>query len=131
MLGDRLKLLRKQQKLTQKELAKKLKLSPTYISDIENGRIKMASNETLKKFSDYFGLPISYFIEDEGNPVPLDYYLQSLPEDIKEFVTDGIKNGKARPYLVLAKDLLAEDLDPNDIIELVQTMRKYIDKDKK
>lgn len=71
----RLKELRLQKNLTQKELAEKLKVNPRYIMQVENS-FRSPSLKLLKQISDFFSVDISYFISerislDRGNLISL------------------------------------------------------------
>lgn len=53
--------------LTQQDLAKELNVSQAMITMWANGKRK-PKFETIKKISDYVGVPVSYFLEDEFVP---------------------------------------------------------------
>lgn len=62
-MADKIKHIRKQFNLTQKELADRLKVAPTAVSSWERG----ANNPLMDKIeimSEMFGVPISYFFEE-------------------------------------------------------------------
>ena len=63
-VGKKLKFLRKSKKITQKQIANRTGLSPSLLSQIENGQIA-ASLTTLDKISAALNVKISYFLEDE------------------------------------------------------------------
>lgn len=58
MLNRALRLLRTYHQLNQQELAKKLEISNTYLSEIETGS-KAPSVELLQKYSVLFRMPVS------------------------------------------------------------------------
>lgn len=58
MLGEALRLIRVYHDLKQKQVAKRLEISTSYLSEIEKGR-KMPSLELLQRYSDVFNLPLS------------------------------------------------------------------------
>lgn len=58
MLSEALRLLRVFHDLKQNELADKLDVSKSYISEIEKGR-RTPSLETIEKYSKYFRIPTS------------------------------------------------------------------------
>ncbi|MCF6158316.1 MAG: response regulator [wastewater metagenome] len=62
-VGKKLKLLRKSKKITQKQLADRTGLSPSLLSQIENGQIA-ASLTTLDKLSSSLNVKISSFLEE-------------------------------------------------------------------
>lgn len=65
MLGDRVKEIRKDNKLTQKEFAKQLLVSGSYISKIENGA-EIPSDIFLKLCSLEFNVSTNWLIHGEG-----------------------------------------------------------------
>lgn len=62
--GQNLKHIRKRMNMTQEELATKMKISQSYLSDIENGR-KNLSIKTVKKLADSLGLSVNDLFNDE------------------------------------------------------------------
>lgn len=58
MLGEALRLIRVFHDCKISGLAEALKLSPSYISEIENNK-KTPSMDTLKKYADYFDTSVS------------------------------------------------------------------------
>jgi transcriptional regulator with XRE-family HTH domain len=68
MLGEALRLIRVYHDLKAKEVAKKLQISTSYLSEIENGH-KTPKLELITKYSEEFSLPISsimFFAENVG-----------------------------------------------------------------
>ncbi|MGG7200724.1 helix-turn-helix domain-containing protein [Clostridium butyricum] len=59
MDGNRLKSLRKEKKLTQEQLAKKLKITQSAIASLENNR-RNAGSELEKSIADFFQVSIDY-----------------------------------------------------------------------
>ncbi len=58
MIGKTLKIIRRFHNVKQKEFAQKTGLSPSYVSEIENG-IKEPTLEVIQKYSDIFDIPVS------------------------------------------------------------------------
>lgn len=67
VIGDRIKKVRNELKLTQKEFATKLGISRSNLSDMENGRNKAENINILKKLSEISNKSIDYFIKDINN----------------------------------------------------------------
>ncbi|WP_026486709.1 helix-turn-helix domain-containing protein [Caldanaerobius polysaccharolyticus] len=69
MLKDRLKELRSERQLTQRELADLLQLSPSTIAMYETGQ-RMPDPEILQKIADFFGVSVDYLLgrSDIRNP---------------------------------------------------------------
>lgn len=65
MNGNKLKKLRENQGLLQKELADKIGISLSSISMYERGE-RQPDNETLKKISQYFNVSIDYLLDNES-----------------------------------------------------------------
>lgn len=57
---------RREKKLSQKDLASRLKISPQYLNDLERGRRDCSSEKLLKKFSKVFKIHESYFYFLQG-----------------------------------------------------------------
>ena len=62
-IGHRIKLLRIENKISQKVLAKKLCISQTHLSNIENGRVGVTLLHLIK-IKELFECPIEYFFEE-------------------------------------------------------------------
>lgn len=70
MLAEALRLIRVYHDMKQQELADRLGLSKSFISEIESGK-KTPSMEVIQKYSDAFGIPASsilFFAENLENP---------------------------------------------------------------
>ena len=72
-IGKKLKFLRKSKKITQKQLANRTGLSPSLLSQIENGQIA-ASLNTLDKLSASLNVKLSYFLEENPTEIIADTY---------------------------------------------------------
>lgn len=69
-MENKVRVYRKQKKVTQAELSKMSGVSRTVISGIESGRIENTTFETLRKISTAFGKPINdVFFGNEMNKV--------------------------------------------------------------
>jgi len=78
-IGQKIKQLRKAHKLTQEELAKILDVKPTAVSAWELGRNKPLMDK-LDMMAHYFGVPISYFFEENEIKGPKNHiYFVKLP----------------------------------------------------
>lgn len=94
--NENLKNLRKEKKLSQKELSEILKISQSVICDYENNKVDPTTN-VLLKYADFFGVSTDYLLgreNDEGNIITvapdlsseeqrlLDYY-RALPPELR------------------------------------------------
>lgn len=96
MFSDRLKQLRRQQNLTQAELAKLLNIGTSTIAMYENN-IRKPSYKILVKMAEYFDVSIDYMAGEKDNFQTLEgvgsivKILSKLSEDEQEQVLDFIK----------------------------------------
>lgn len=67
MLGEKIKQVRKELGLTQKDFAAKLNISRSNLSDIENGRNKAGNLNLLTKICELSERPLSFFIDKDSN----------------------------------------------------------------
>jgi transcriptional regulator with XRE-family HTH domain len=70
MLSEALRLIRVYHDMKQQELADRLGLSKSYVSEMEKGK-KVPSMEVIQKYSNAFGIPASsilFFSENLENP---------------------------------------------------------------
>ncbi len=58
MIGEAFKIIRVFNNMTQQELATKLGISDSYLSQIESGK-RTPTLDTIRSFSDYFKIPVS------------------------------------------------------------------------
>lgn len=61
MFDRALKLVRQYHRLNQMEMAKRLEISPSYLSEIEKGK-KVPSFELLEKYAALLGVPVSSLV---------------------------------------------------------------------
>jgi transcriptional regulator with XRE-family HTH domain len=95
---ERLKQLRTNKELTQRELAKQLSLSNGSIAMYETGKREPDFN-TLEKIADYFNVSTDYLLgrKPPGKPKKADVFEQisELPEDKKKMIETMLKVFKA------------------------------------
>ena len=103
-ISKKLKLMRKENNLTLKELSIKSGISISFISDIENGR-RNPSIEKLKILARALDIPAGEFLKEE---------------------TDYLINGRdSEEVMALARDMKWLDDSDKDILKtLINTMRK-------
>jgi HTH-type transcriptional regulator, competence development regulator len=78
VLGDRLRRLRLEKKLTQEELGKKINVTKVSISGYENGN-RTPDTETLQKLADFFNVTTDYLLGRTDNPSPPE---SDIPEEL-------------------------------------------------
>lgn len=63
-IGEKIKMLRKEKKLTQKELAKEIGVTASTVTKYENGQLE-PNIEVLNRISNIFRISISALVEDD------------------------------------------------------------------
>lgn len=116
MNGNKLKKLRENQGLLQKELADKLNISTSTIGMYEQGR-REPDNETLKKISQYFNVSIDYLLDNENSKHNLkDDELKEKEMLKKALQKAGFMNGE--------NDLTDDELEI--VIDFVVANKKFL-----
>ena len=98
-IGKRIRLLRKQQHLSQMELAEMVDKSPTYISLVENGQ-KGPSLETLVDVANVLKVTMDVLLSDflEHNKAAVGAELSAILDDCNEYekrvIIDGARSLK-------------------------------------
>ena len=77
-LGDRIKEIRRELRLSQKTFAQALEISSSYMSEIESGK-KNPGFEVLNRLTDKYNVNLSYLFTGEG-----DFFIQHQKEKIIE-----------------------------------------------
>lgn len=70
LIGERVKHLRKQRKLTQKTLGEKVGISRSYLADIEGNRYN-PSADTIKSLAFALDVDVNYFLTDDESQLHL------------------------------------------------------------
>ena len=98
MINEALRLIRVFHDLKQNELAEKLEVSKSHISEIENGR-KVPSLDLIKRYSNTFKMPVSSIM----------FFAEQLPS---AEAGDGLRlkiASKAIKFLRLVESMAAEE----------------------
>ncbi len=116
MNGNKLKSLRENKGLLQKDLADILCIKPSTVGMYEQGR-REPDNNMLKKIANYFEVSIDYLLDNNN--------LNKEEEKVRE---KEILNNffKKSGYIENEEEL--NDNDLNNIIEFIKTNKKYINK---
>lgn len=102
-LGKYLRQLRKKRKLPLRVVAAYVKVSTSYLSDIEFGR-RLNNNpnpELLVAFADFFKVPVTTFLEKGG------YEVEAHKEQYKDFVK-VVRNKKKATFMVEKLGIMRE-----------------------
>ncbi len=122
--AHRLKQLRKDFKLTQEELSKKLSSSRSTIAGYETER-KEPDYETLKKIADFFNISIDYLLgrtdvrsqeqnsiyQENNNSIPFLKELEALSEESKEELEKYMQLLKIKEQVEKSKDEISSALE--------------------
>ena len=115
MNGTKLRFLREQKGLLQKDLAIDLKISTSAIGMYEQGR-REPDNTTLKKIANYFNVSTDYLL-DNARPISKNEEQLKEKEILKKLL---IENG----YMKNDEDLSDEEL--KKLMEFIKANKKYI-----
>lgn len=129
MFGKRLRLLRKEQNLTQKSLGEKVNVSDRVIGYYESDE-RFPDKDTLNKIADYFNVSVDYLLcrTDNRNLTAKDE--KSIKNDLKKMMTD-LRTGQAGPAFYGDTELDEEELDLiEDAMELALKTIKLRNKEK-
>lgn len=106
IIGDRLRFIRKQKKLSQGDIEKRTGLLRCYISRVENGHTVPAV-ETIEKFARALEIPVYQLFYDRNKP-------PKLPNLPKRGTADDIawgSSGKDASFLTRFRRLLGDTTD--------------------
>ena len=129
IFSDRLKELRKDRRLTQKQLASKLFIDDTSISKYENDKA-MPENELLQKIADFFEVSVDYLLgRDTFNNLrtPSQKNLFAGPGKLVNLQSDLNKKEK----IIIEKEAqqMIDNLDNADVVEFCGTPADEEDKE--
>lgn len=102
IIGEKLKTIREEKKLSQREVAKKIGIHDTYISKIEKGRIP--SVDVLKKICTFYNIDIASLFGEEIK----------TPEQLKNF---GVE------WITFIDDMQKRDLSPEEILQIINALK--------
>jgi transcriptional regulator with XRE-family HTH domain len=114
-IGGRLKRLRGERGLTQKELASRVRggVDYTYIGKIERGE-QLPSLKILLKIGDALSVPVNYFFQDEAAAV-----MDEVSLELKSLAKDE----EGRELLRILRLLHREDVPL--VIEIIRVLSRY------
>jgi len=96
MIGDRVKKLRVEKKMSISELAEQAGVAKSYISSLERNLQRNPSIQFLEKIAAVLHVPVDHFIHDEMNPDDLDSEWMKL---VKEAMSSGVSKDQFREFL--------------------------------
>ena len=89
MIGSKIKRLREEKGITQRQLANAINYSNSYIGDLESGRTN-PSIKTLEVIANYFKVEVTYFLEGEC-------CFEKLQRGVEDFCYSNKENCQACP----------------------------------
>lgn len=96
MIGERVKQLRLEKKMSMSELAEKAGVAKSYLSSLERNLQTNPSIQFLEKISTVLGVPVDYFIQNHIDKEDLDSDWLRL---VQEAMNSGISKGQFREFL--------------------------------
>ncbi|PTL37653.1 helix-turn-helix domain-containing protein [Alkalicoccus saliphilus] len=109
-IGDNIKAIRTEKKLTQQELADNMNISRSYLSDVENNR-KNPSMKTIESLASKLNVSIAYLTS--GRRMLSDMSREEISKSLREASSKSTKALKER----LREDIDSINIDDLDIIE--------------
>lgn len=108
MFGHTLRMLRTTAGISLRTLAKKMDVSPAYLSQVELGKLNPPTYNRITKIADTIGIPVSLLIEMSHRPNPDTIMLLQRHQELNELI-------------ILTSDI---GLESRDIFKIIALMRK-------
>ncbi len=119
--GKKMKELRKEKKISLRQLAKMLKLTPAYISRIENGHENPPKAEHISRIAQILEVDDSVLFE----LMPKGLRHQRIPEDIIEgYQKDEVTNRKVPEFFRTVRKANLSEKDWDNLIKDIKKKRK-------
>ena len=133
MVGKNIRLLRLKSDLTMNELSKKCEVSQSYISDLENGKIKRPSAIKLTRIAEALGVSINELLDSDydKSKYELEEALLNGAGDISRLVStfeNSAKEESVKSFrnLIEVLDWKAfKDINDDDIYDVVNSHELY------
>lgn len=100
MIGDRVKKLRQEKKISLSELALKAGVAKSYLSSLERNLQTNPSIQFLEKISTVLGVPVDNLILEQPNKDELDSEWMKL---VQEAMESGVSKEQFREFLEFSK----------------------------
>lgn len=114
MIGERIKSLREERKITQQELARYLGVSQKTISNYENGERSPDPN-TLRKIADYFDVTVDYLLGRSNHR----QLTRKDERDIEKIIEETRQRIENTEGLMLDGEILSQE----DVDAIINAMR--------
>ena len=110
MIGERIRLVRQQQGLSQKHIEERTGLLRCYVSRVENGHT-VPSLETLERFAWALGVPLHLLFREQGDLPPAPN--PGSREALLELAAKDTDADSEVQFLLRLKDLLSRMVEPD------------------
>lgn len=133
MIGKNIKQLRIENNLTMNELSKKCEISQSYISDLENGKVKRPSAAKLTKLAEALGVSITQILDSnyEKSKHELETALLNGTNDVSRLVSNFENSTKEESIETFHKliDILdwkeIRNINDDDMYEVLMSQELY------
>ncbi len=124
MLAERMKKLRKQRGIYQRDLADHLNVDVTTVTKYENGQRKPGF-DTLINIADFYGVDVDYLLGRSDTPRLDQEWFNKLPQQIKDLVSEHNIQ-----YLEIARIAKDKEWSKEEIKEVAKFIEKIADRKK-
>ncbi|WNS76390.1 helix-turn-helix domain-containing protein [Bacillus sp. DTU_2020_1000418_1_SI_GHA_SEK_038] len=100
MIGDRVKLLRKEKKMSLSELAEQAGVAKSYLSSLERNLQTNPSIQFLEKIAAVLHVPVDHLIHEQPNTDELD---SDWVDIVQEAMNSGVSKEQFREFLEFNK----------------------------
>ncbi|KOP71064.1 helix-turn-helix domain-containing protein [Cytobacillus solani] len=100
MIGERVKLLRKEKKMSLSELAEQAGVAKSYLSSLERNLQTNPSIQFLEKIAAVLNVPVDHLIHEQPNKEELDSEWMKI---VQEAMNSGVTKDQFREFLAFNK----------------------------
>lgn len=114
MLGDNIRKIRKERKISINNLSKESGVSLGYLSDLENNRVNNPTLEKLRSIADVLKVTVEYLFKDE---LPLKDEAPKTEDDVFSFMSEEDR-------LLFKKIKTLSKKDAKKILDIIEVFEK-------
>ncbi|WP_102028829.1 helix-turn-helix domain-containing protein [Salirhabdus sp. Marseille-P4669] len=103
MIGERIKKLRLQKKMSLSELAEQAGVAKSYLSSIERNLQSNPSIQFLEKVSSVLGVSVNTFLHDETNITDMEQLDADWVRLVQEAMNSGVSKEEFKEFLAFTK----------------------------
>lgn len=119
MIGEKIRELRKKHKMTQKELAKKLKMTPSAVGMYEQNR-REPKYEILEQLSEIFSVSCDYILDRENEMVLNSATMYKTRSSDFDAIIDDLKHELLEQKGLMFKGEILEEKDLEKIFDAMK-----------